>query len=172
MKEVVRYGFILSLICIIASAALAGMNSLTKNRIMAQAKSEEENSLKELLPQAVGFEAVKSKEEIIYYRAFDKEGRPLGVAFKALGKGYSSSIETLVAMQEDGTFTAIKVISQNETPGLGARITQSSFTGQFSGKKDFSGVEAITGATISSRAVMDSVGEKAEEIKSLIRDEK
>lgn len=169
MKEVIRYGLILCLICIIASLALAGMNSLTKNRIIAQLKSEEQNSLKEVLPQAATFEAVESGEEIIYYRAFDKEGKPAGVAFRASGKGYSGSIETIAGMKEDGTLTAIKVISQNETPGLGARVSGPSFTGQFSGKKDLSGVEAIAGATISSRAVMDSVSKKADKIRALIK---
>ncbi|MCX5701978.1 MAG: hypothetical protein NTW64_03245 [Candidatus Omnitrophica bacterium] len=45
MKEMIRYGLILGVICIVASGLLAGMNSLTKDRILAQAKEEEESSL-------------------------------------------------------------------------------------------------------------------------------
>lgn len=174
MKEMMRYGFILALICVVASASLALVNALTKSRIMAQAQAEEEASLKEVIPAGEHFEAVKADEEVIYYKAHDKEGKLIGVAFKAGGKGYSSTIETMVGMLKDGTITAIKVLSQNETPGLGARIIEPGFIGQFKNKntENLTGVEAITGATISSKAVIDSVKKKAEEIKELIQDER
>lgn len=174
MKEMVRYGFILGLICLVASGLLAGVNSLTKSRIIAQAQAEE-SSLKEVIPEAVHFEPVKSKQgEIIYYKAHDKEGRLVGVAFKTSGKGYSSTIETMVGMKKDATITTIKILSQNETPGLGAQITQPQFTRQFTLKNigNLNEVQAITGATISSKAVIDSVKKKAQELKGLIKDEK
>jgi Na+-translocating ferredoxin:NAD+ oxidoreductase RnfG subunit len=52
MKEMVRYGTTLAIICIVASGLLVGINSLTKPRILAQAQSEEEASLKEVMPQS------------------------------------------------------------------------------------------------------------------------
>ena len=173
MKEMLRYGFILAVICIVASGLLAGVNVLTKTRIVAQAQVEEDSSLKEVFPEAAHFEAVKSGEEIIYYKAHDKDKRLLGAAFRASGKGYSSTIETMVGMLKDGTIKAIKILSQNETPGLGARVAEDSFTSRFSnrGMQNLNEVEAITGATISSRAVIDSVKKKAEEIKVLIKNE-
>lgn len=174
MKEMIRYGFVLALICTVASGLLAAVNSLTKPRIIAQAMAEEEMSLKEVLPEAASFEPVKSAGDIIYYKGLGKEGKLIGVAFKAQGKGYSSTIETMVGMQKDGTITAIKVVSQDETPGLGARIAEPGFNGQFSGKNalDLTGVQAITGATISSKAVIDSVKKKAAELQGLIKDER
>ena len=172
MREIFRFGLILGVICIAAAGLLAGVNSLTKPRILAQAQAEEELSLKEVLPEANHFEAVKEKEEVIYYKAHDKEGKFIGVAFKASSKGYSSIIETLVGMLKDGTIVAIKVLSENETPGLGARVAEPEFTAQFNNIKDLSKVTAITGATISSRAVIDSANKRAEEIKVLIKNEK
>jgi electron transport complex protein RnfG len=174
MREMMRYGFILSLICAVAATLLAGTNSLTKTRIIAQAQAEEEISLKEVMPEGAHFEAVKRGEEIIYYKAGDKNGKLIGVAFKASGKGYSSTVETMVGMRTDGTITAIKILNQNETPGLGARVTENNFTGQFSNKniRGLSDVQAITGATISSKAVIDSVKNKSEEIQALIKNEK
>jgi electron transport complex protein RnfG len=170
VKEMLRYGFTLTVICIVASGLLAGVNVLTKSRIAAQAQAEEDASLNEVLPEAAHFETVKSGEEIIYYKAHDKEKRLLGAAFRASGRGYSSTIETMVGMLKDGTIKAIKILSQNETPGLGARVTEDSFTSRFSnrGWQNLSEVDAITGATISSRAVIDSVKKKAEEIKALL----
>ncbi|HTZ11251.1 MAG TPA: RnfABCDGE type electron transport complex subunit G [Candidatus Margulisiibacteriota bacterium] len=171
MKETMRYGFILSVICLIAAGLLAGVNSLTKKLIVAQAQAEEGAALKEVLPGAEKFEAVTKNPETIYYKGSDKGGKFLGVVFKASGKGYSSVIETLVGMDKVGKITAIKVLSQNETPGLGMRVTEGNFTGQFANKytRELSGVQAITGATISSRAVIDSVMKKAQEVQSLLQ---
>ena len=141
---------------------------------MHQAQAEEEASLKGVIPEGEYFEPVKSGEEIIYYKAFDKGGNLAGIAFKASGKGYSSTIETMVGMKKDGMITTIKILSQNETPGLGAQVTQPQFTRQFTQKniQNLNEVQAITGATISSKAVIDSVKKKSEEIKGLIKDEK
>lgn len=174
MKEMLRYGFILALICVIASGLLATVNSITKSKIITQAKAEEEAALLEVWPEAVRFEPVKSDGDIIYYKAYDKDRRLLGVAFKTSGKGYSSIIDTLVAMTKEGKINAIKILSQNETPGLGAGIVESSFTGKFANKniQGLDQVQAITGATISSQAVIDSVKKNAEEIIALIKNEK
>ena len=167
----VRYGFTLSLICIVAAGLLAGVNSLTKARIVAQAEAEEEASLKEVLPEAAHFEPVKCGNDVLYYKAYHKDGKLAGVAFKAAGKGYSSTIETMAGMLQDGTITAIKILSQNETPGLGAQVAEQKFSSQFARQKDLSNIQAITGATISSKAVIDSVKEKAEEIHKLLKNE-
>ncbi|MFH1458732.1 MAG: RnfABCDGE type electron transport complex subunit G [Candidatus Omnitrophota bacterium] len=173
MKDIIRYSLTLGLICIVASASLAAVNSLAQPKINEQAKSEEEASLKDVLPEADHFEAVKQGSDILYYKAFDKSGQLRGVAFKVAGKGYSSTIETMAAMSAEGDILAIKVLSQNETPGLGARVTEPDFAAKFSQKSidGLTEVEAITGATISSRAVIDSVAEKAREVLELIKDE-
>ena len=171
MKEMIRYGLILAAICIIASGLLAGVNNLTKPLIIRQAQLEEQASLKAIFPQAETFQPIKKDESIIYYQALDKNGIRQGVVFKAFGKGYSSTVEAMAGMLEDGTITAIKVVAQNETPGLGSKITEAKFLEQFSNKKDLSGVQAISGATISSKTVINAVGKKAAEIKGLLRNE-
>ena len=173
MKEIVRYGFVLTLICAISAGLLAGANMITKPKIALQKANEEKAALEEVMPQAEKFEAVKISEDSQYYKAFDKSGIFLGAAFKASAKGYSSVIEALAGMLKDGTITVIKVVSQSETPGLGSRIAEAKFTSQFSGKdSSLSGVQAISGATISSRAVINAVKQKAQEIKILIENEK
>lgn len=171
MKEIIRYGFTLALICIVASASLAIVNSFTKARILAQSQTEEESSLKEVFPPAANFEAVKSGNEVIYYKAFDKDGKFIGAAFKASGKGYSGTIETMAGLTQEGRITAIKVVNQNETPGLGSQVAEPAFSNRFSNKdlQNLNQVQAITGATISSRAVIDSVKKKAEEIRELLK---
>ena len=114
------------------------------------------------------------KEEIVYYKAYAKEdsSQLIGYAFKSEGNGYSSLIETMVGIDTSGKITHIKIISQKETPGLGTHSEDSEpFTGkkwstrQFEGKtydqlkvdKDGGQIVSITGATISSRAVTNSI---------------
>lgn len=173
MKEMLRYGLVLGLICLVASALLAGVNHLTKDKILAQARTIEEAVLYELVSEAKRFEAVKSEagEEARYYKAYDANDKFIAVVFKAKAKGYSGEIETMAGMKKSGEIIAIKVINQNETPGLGARVTEPEFSARFCGKDSqaLAGVEAITGATISSRAVIESVKNKAQEISELIK---
>ena len=169
----IRYGLTLCLICVIASAALAGVNSLTKAKIASQQDSEKTTGLKEVMASGERFEEVKSGQQTLYYKVYNKENSFIGVAFIATGKGYSSSIETMAGMALDGTISCVKVLSQNETPGLGARVSEPSFTRQFTNRNinNLGEVQAITGATISSNAVMNSVHKKAEEIKELLKND-
>lgn len=173
MKELFRYGFILALICIAAAGLLSGMNLLTRDRILAQAQTEELAGLKDVMPQADSFKPINEKGEIVYYTAKDAHKKTIGFVFKTTAQGYAGKIQTLAGLTPDGTITGIKVLDQNETPGLGGRICEVKeskkspwFQEQFTDKKveDLNSVQAITGATISSRAVIDSVKKRAEEI--------
>ncbi len=187
-----KYGLILGLICLIAAGLLATANVLTKPRIAAEAQKEISASLQEVLPEAKSFEPIKFQDEIIYYKGFDKNSRLAGLAFIARGKGYSGMIDTMAGMKLDGTIIAVKVLNQSETPGLGARICEIKdnttifdalkgkrpdaslkpwFQQQFSSKKnsELDGISAITGATISSRAVINAVKTKALEVQKLVK---
>lgn len=174
MKEPLRYGLILGLICFLAAGLLALVNFLTTSKIMAQEALKQENSLKEILPEGIFFEPLRLNSDTAYYKVLDKNKRLIGVVFKASAKGYSGMIDTLAGMTVEGKITAIKILSQNETPGLGSRITEPGFTGQFKGKfnPDLKDIQAITGATISSKAVIDSVKNKASEIMELLKNAK
>ena len=193
MKDALKYRLILMVICVIAAGLLAVVNRVTRPVIIARSEEEKKSSLKEVLPQAESFEPVKEGDRVLYYGAYDKEKNLIGVAFIASAKGYSSEIETMVGLTMDGTITAIKILQQNETPGLGSRVqevkddltlfdamagrksTASSkpwFQQQFSGKKldELAEVDGISGATISSRAVIDSVKKKTEDISQLLKE--
>ena len=148
----------LGIICILALGLSAGFSL-----------AEETLDLKEVLPEAASFTPVKKGEEVLYYKAKDQDGKLIGAVFKVRGKSYSD-IDTLAGMLKDGTITAIKVLAQNETPGIGSRVATPEFTGRFRNIKDISQVQAITGATVSSQAVIDSVKKKAEEIKALLKE--
>jgi electron transport complex protein RnfG len=122
------------------------------------------------------------KDEIVFYKGFREQDSTqlTGYAFKAFGQGYSSVIETMVGIDTNGTIKRIQIISQKETPGLGDKAEDSEpfegkswSTHQFSGKeidqlkvdKDGGSIISITGATITSRAITNSIRRK---MKSLL----
>ena len=89
--------------------------------------------------------------------------------------GFGGRIELIVGLLRDGTITGYKVLSQKETPGLGTKIAEEDFAGQFVGLNSYlddisltrsgGSIDAVTGATISSKAVIDAVGKAVETYK-------
>jgi RnfABCDGE-type electron transport complex G subunit len=167
---------------------------MTLPKIIEQAQAEEKESLRDVFPEAKIFEPVSIDDVVSYYRALDEKGAVMGYAFKASRRGYSSDIVTMVGMGEDGVIKKIKILSQNETPGLGTRVTEVIqtetlwdvllkkaklkekpepwFPAKFAGKKYDtlnSSVDAISGATITSEAVIASVQDRAGEIMEMVR---
>ncbi len=190
MKNVIRFALVLFLVNLIAAFILAGVYNVTKPRIEREKRLVEERALKEVMPGSIGnrLKEVKENGKIKYWEVFKgSSSRVKGYIFIAKKYGYSSVIETMVGVNATGEITGVTVLSQNETPGLGAKIVEivsdktiasaiSSifskekksekkispyFTEQFKGKSikniDISNIDSITGATISSKAVVDSI---------------
>jgi len=170
MKFFLQLGLILLAFCVVATALLAYVNSITKPKIDEIKIKEAEEARNALIPDAV-FEEVHGA--IDYFIARDKTTQELkGYTFTAEKYGYSSNIKTMAAIDSSFQIINIQVISQAETPGLGTNSTSPDFTGQFAGKtsaqlvvdKDGgvppNAVKALTGATITSRAVTNSLKEQ------------
>ncbi len=128
MKEVLRFALVLGIVGASAAALLGGVYRVTKPRKDRWEKKVLEDSLQEVLASvdAVVFKRVPEEGELLHYQGFsdDDAQEPAGYAFVAGGKGYSSTIQTLVGIRPDCTITSIKVLSQQETPGLGARAEE------------------------------------------------
>lgn len=162
MKEAIKYGFILGLICFLSSTVLAVVNGITAPQIRLEKNKALNAGLKDLLSQAVDFKPRWEGNDLVYYTAYDWQGRLIGFVLKTEVKGYSSVIEALAALNTKLEITGVKVLAQNETPGLGSRITEPAFLSQFKGKTPdaFSQIQAITGATVSSSALINSLKDK------------
>ena len=109
-----------------------------------------------------------TKDDLTYNLAYDAQGNLLGAAVKTFSNaGFSGRIELMVGLLADGTINKVSVLQQSETPGLGANMVNPKFKDQFDGKnpasfklsvtKDGGDVDAITAATISSRAFSEAV---------------
>ena len=178
MKNILKLALILMFITLIAAVGLALVNLKTKPIIEAYKLWQQEQARKEVIPVAEeGVFILKDSEaEFPYYIAYvdPDTTRLVGYTFLAKGKGYSSTIETVVGVDTAGMVTGIKITFQQETPGLGARATEVKygdekpwFPLQFAGKlarnlavdKDGGEIQSITGATITSRVVTNSINE-------------
>jgi electron transport complex protein RnfG len=96
--------------------------------------------------------------ELVIFPA-KKDGETFAIAIEGKGKGLYSIIGVMVGISKDGTLLDIGITSHLETPGIGTRVEEASFTDQFKGlstKKAFK-VDSISGATYSSKGVMSAV---------------
>lgn len=186
MKYFIRLGLVLFIITAIASGILAYVNGLTKDKIAENKIKAEEMARSEVLPGTENFTAKKvtlpaaevepnplkkkaddGPREFVYYQGNDKDGNLTGYTFVASRYGYSSEVKTMVGVNPDMEILNIKVIEQAETPGLGANSTSDSFQGQFSKKtlsglkvdKDGGEIVSLTGATITSRTITNSIAD-------------
>ncbi|MFP4459278.1 MAG: RnfABCDGE type electron transport complex subunit G [Candidatus Zixiibacteriota bacterium] len=170
MKDIMKLGIALMIYGIIAGFALGIINSKTAPVIAEQARAAKEAAIKEVLPQNAAQKTktfTKDGEEIEYTIGYksDAKKQPTGYAITAYGNGFSSTLKIMTGLNPDMTINKIKVIEQNETPGLGTHCEDPEFQSQFSGKSaldvavesDGGNIDAITGATITSRAVADGI---------------
>lgn len=166
MKEILRYGFILGIICLASSGILTVVNALTEPQIKIQKQKEETAALQTIFPEGAEFIPKPDRETAVYYLVFDTGHLLKGFILKAQQKGYSSTIEILTAVNTQLKIRDIKILYQNETPGLGTKITESNFTRQFKDKgiDTLDTVQAISGATISSSAVIKAVRSRLTEL--------
>ncbi len=163
MKGALRLVIVLFVVCGVAAGALAFVNAATKERIAEFARLEKIEAMQKVLPQAEEFvETTPGK----LWEA--RQGSQLvGRVLAASTQGYSGPIESLVGLDPSGAISGVRVLAQTETPGLGAKIARTEFLAQFEGRKpgevalkkdDPAGkIDAITAATISSRALTNAV---------------
>ena len=171
MMKLLKTGLVLMIITTIAALLLAFTYYNVKPRIEEQLSEEVKQALQEVMPLADDFKQVGEE-----YEAY-KDDELVGRIRIVEARGYSSTIKTMVGVDLVGKVTAIKILSQQETPGLGTRIEDIKpgeqkpwFQQQFKGKtieelklkKEGGQVDGITGATVSSKAVTDSVMEAIE----------
>lgn len=175
MKYYLKLGFILLAFCIVASGILAYVNSITAPKIAAIKQAEADKARSELIPDAE-FELVDTnpEDEFHYYVALDPATDEVkGYTFTASETGYSSKVLTMAGIDVDFRLINIIVIDQAETPGLGANCTDDRFEAQFKGlelheivvDKDGGEIKALTGATITSRAIASSLRDEIMQLK-------
>jgi Na+-translocating ferredoxin:NAD+ oxidoreductase subunit G len=162
----------LTIVVCISVISLTLINSITESRI-EEAKQE---AIDELLGEQFPDMAYSEYDDSIeVYTIFSTNDSVMGYAFLSEGKGYGGAIDILVALentsmeQDQIILKSVSIVAHSETPGLGAKIEDIAFLEQFTGlsvqdvklSSDGGRIDAISGATISSSAMVDAVYDDA-----------
>ncbi|MGI6113089.1 MAG: RnfABCDGE type electron transport complex subunit G [Mahellales bacterium] len=190
MRDILNLGVRLLIITVVAAFCLAITNAYTEEPIRITTENANNEARRAVMPEAQDFEVVDIGEKntgefagvLEVYRGLDAQGELTGYTLKTLSKGYGGDIEVVVGIKEDGEICGIQIGNHSETPGLGAKATEPGFTTQFEGKSANeplgvskssatadNEIQAITGATRTSKAVTDGVNIAARFINEELR---
>jgi len=182
MNYIIKPAASLFIIAVITVAALSFVYNKTYEAIEKQKYKAQEKAMRELLPKAVSFNEIQMEETGSITAVYEghsgndnsDNGGLMGYVLKLSPNGYSGEIDFLAGISADERkITGIRILRHSETPGLGALAVKEEFFGQFSGRaltpltvtRTFPGkdeIQAITSATITSRAVVNAVNEALE----------
>lgn len=163
----------LTIVVFVSITLLTFTDAVTEGKIKEENDQSVFTMLDKMFPDMSEF---KLKEDI--YVIYNNE-KVIGYAYLAQGKGYGGTIEILVGLEDETTIKGISIITHSESPGLGSRITEDNYLNQYNGIKiqdselsaNGGKIDAITGATISSRAVVDAVRTTAlEKVKEIFEE--
>ncbi|HPF53708.1 MAG TPA: RnfABCDGE type electron transport complex subunit G [Eubacteriales bacterium] len=163
-ESILVLGLKLLAIAIIAGLALGVVNAITKEPIAEQTRLAADEARRSVLPLAAEFTQIEGSD---IYEGKDSSNNIVGYTLAGITNGYGGEIEVTVGIDLEGIITGVSVGGANfsETAGLGAKTkTDPTFRQQFIGlsgtialKKDGGQIDAVTSATISSRAVTNEV---------------
>ncbi|PKM50245.1 MAG: electron transporter RnfG [Firmicutes bacterium HGW-Firmicutes-7] len=176
MKEIIKNALILFAITLVSSVLLAIAFQVTEEPISVQKIKQRDAAFATVIPDATFEEIVdldfSEYEKIDSVYVAKKADEIIGYTFKLItNEGYSAGIEMVVGVSIEGTITGIDVMRHAETPGLGALADEADFKNQFVSKplgelstvkgvsSNDTQISAISGATITSKAVTNAVNE-------------
>jgi len=166
-KEILRLGGILCIITLIVTLMLSGVNLLTKDIIAQNTMRAENEARAEIIPA----DSFEDMGDGIY--AAKKGADTVGYCVSVESSGFGGAINMIVGINTDKTVAGIRIISHAETAGLGAKAAEPAFTDGFVGgqlpltvtkstPENSSQISAISGATITSNAVVNGVNSALE----------
>ncbi len=182
MKGIFRVAWALMVVCLLAAISLAAVNYVTKKEIERRSAEELREKLQVVFPSAERFERMNLSHDLSsrsgvsvleVYHALIGEDR-VGYVLRVSVMGYGGEMVLLVGISaQEKKIMGIQVLEHQETPGLGSNITEERFLSQFVSKslddpfeikRD---IQGVTGATISTKAVIRACQEAITYFKNL-----
>ena len=191
MSDIIKIGLILMFVALIEAVGLGFVNRVTAPIIEVQEEMKKQDAMDSVAKclvsgDSLAFDSITVEDLANPYASSGESLKivkvttipdelEVGYLFIAYGKGYSSTLQTMVAVDMHGIVRSSTVLYQMETPGLGANVTNpDKLLSEFNGKdfedilltKDGGGIDAITGCTVTSRAVVNSIRDGLEAMKT------
>lgn len=162
VKAIITITLKLLIISSVTALMLAVINALTAPTIAENTAFEKQSAIATVFPNAeeiISSEILSGGVNEIYLVKANND--VIGYAASVVPNGFGGNMDIMVGVDRNGNVVGIKIVSHSETPGLGSRVDSNTFLSQYSGLsgeltvgKD---VDAITGSTISSKAVTSGV---------------
>lgn len=157
MKKIIHLTLFLAIISAIAGGALATVNGITEPIIRENAMKEVQSTIDEFFPNGNFNEgSIKGDAEYIL-NVYEDSNK--GVVYKSSIQGFKAQIVFLLAIDTDGNFAGFKVTESQETQGFGTRVGEPEFYDTFVGQPIDTQVDTLSGATVSSSAVVKAIDE-------------
>ena len=169
---------------ILSGGILAYVYKTAQPRIKEQQKLALKRSLLLVLPGSAKFIEEKVGDEWVY-KGLNRKGEVVGLAFQAEGTGFQGMLKLLIGCDRELThIKRVTIMESVETPGLGSKVGEDKFLGQLKGMsleesieciknrkpEKRNQVQAVTGATISSQAVVTIINRKMSKVRSLLKE--
>lgn len=155
---------VLAIIASLTALMLAFVNGFTSDRIAENIRIQTDNAITELFTEGKSFEKLDTEFSLPVtgiWRVSDTDGQNLGYCLFVTVKGFKEEINFVVGADTAGQCIGIKILSSAETAGLGSLINETGYISQYIGKVTGmtlnNEIDAIAGATISSRALLEGV---------------
>lgn len=165
MKSSVKHDFVMPIvvlgaICLVITALLALTNSATEPVITQAALERAEAARSEIIPEAEEFQLLEADGLPATVKEVYGTSNGAGYIFMLTTMGYGGEMDLICGIDPEGKIIAVRTLAHGETKGMGSKTAEEPFRSQFVGKdKNLEGVDAITGATISSTAYLNAIAD-------------
>ena len=177
---------VIGAVCLFSGGALSIMYNFTKTQIYENQQKELKDAISKVLPEVKSYKEIKKTETLTIYEGTGENEKIIGYAIVGEGNGFQGKIKLIIGIDADlKSFLGMEVLESSETPGLGTKVSDEPFKTQVKSlklKRDVSigcvrdekskketDIQAITGATISSEAVVSVLNEVFKEITSIVK---
>lgn len=168
MKDTIKLGVTLLIVCTVAAVILAFSNNATKDRIEEQERLESEKLLVEIFGEGNEFSKVSdellqsvktTQSKTIEVYEVKKNGELQGYAVKDKSNGYKPDVVMLVGIASDGKVKGLRVVSHSETKGIGTKALTTDYLSNFNEKsvEERISVDVVSGASRTSNALIQGV---------------
>ena len=155
-------GLKLLLICAVVATVVAFVYELTLEKANENINRTKSEKICEIFDMdGLMMEIKEESEDAIVYNVKDSEGKLIGYCAETASPGFGGDISILVGYDEKASIVGVRIVSMSETPGVGSKVDTEDYLKQYAQKSGAlvlnEDVDAISGATISSNALMDGV---------------
>lgn len=165
--DVLGIGARLLLVCAVVAAVVSGVNALTADRYQENLTEEKRQAIVRIFgSDTVTYRTLSGEDAAEPVYEVLEGDRVVGYCVELASPGFGGDISMTVGFEADGRILGVSIVSLSETPGLGSRVQEAAYLDQYRGQSGpltlGEDIDAIAGATISSRAVTDGVNRAVE----------